>query len=153
MKLGGAYNFKFDAARTRFEFLSEGPKGRIIKLVELTFTGSHVGTGEVYNLALGDRNATGQLDDQPVTANGDAQRVLLTVAAIVETFTEQHPDAVVFATGGTPARTRLYQMGIANNLAEVQRKFEVYGLVGTHWQAFQPGVSYAGFLVRRKPGL
>ena len=152
MKLVDAYNFKFDTARTHFEFVSEGPKGRIVKLVELTSTDNYVGAGEVYNLALGDRDAAGQLDDQPVTANGDAHRVLLTVAAIVETFTEQHPDAVIFVTGGTPARTRLYQMGIANNLAEIQRNFEVHGLLGNRWQAFQQGVSYAGFLVRRKPG-
>ena len=150
MKLVDAYNFKFDTARTHFEFVSEGPKGRIVKLVELTSTDNYVGAGEVYNLALGDRDAAGQLDDQPVTANGDAHRVLLTVAAIVETFTEQHPDAVIFVTGGTPARTRLYQMGIARNLPEIQADFVIEGLTAAGWEDFQVGIPYHAFLIRRR---
>ena len=120
-------------------------------MLEFTPTGGYAGGGEIYNLALGDLGPDGELDDQPVTNNGDTQRVLLTVAAAVYTFTEQYPKLVVLVEGGTPARTRLYQMGIANNFDEIQQSFEVYGLVENQWQVFQKGVTYAAFLVRRNP--
>lgn len=149
MKLA-AYSFEYDSRRACFEFVSEGPKGQIVKLVELMPTGSFVGNQEIYNLALGDRDPTGQLDDQPISANGDAQRVLLTVAAIVDTFTTHRPGALVYAEGGTPSRTRLYQMGIANNLSLILPDFDVFGLLSDNWQVFQRGVSYEAFLVRRK---
>lgn len=151
MKLTAAYALTANDDRTVFEFISEGPKGRIGKLIELmAFANAPNATGTVYNLALGDRDANGQLDDQPVTNNGDTQRILLTVAAAIAYFTDQHPGAVVYAEGGTPARTRLYQMGIARNLPEIQAVFYVEGLFEGHWDRFRSGVTYNAFLIRRK---
>jgi hypothetical protein len=39
----------------------------------------------------------------------------------------EYPDARIFAEGSTSGRTRLYQMGIADNLLEINEKFEVEG--------------------------
>ncbi|MCU0440570.1 MAG: hypothetical protein MUC49_21965 [Raineya sp.] len=49
-----------------YEFISEGPKGKIKKIVQFTETG----TDDVYNLAFGDYNEeTKSIDDLAVTNN------------------------------------------------------------------------------------
>lgn len=66
-------------------------------------------------------------------------------------FTDKYPEAMVFATGSTKARTRLYRIGITNNLEEIQGDFEIFGLVGgTNWQPFQKQIEFEAFLVKRK---
>jgi hypothetical protein len=58
---------------------------------------------------------------------------------------------MIFATGSTKARTRLYRMGISNNLEEIQIDFEIFGLVGEKgWQPFQKHIEFEAFLVKRK---
>ena len=58
---------------------------------------------------------------------------------------------MVFATGSTKARTRLYRIGISNNLEEIQDDFEIFGLNGKKdWQPFQKQVEFEAFLVKRK---
>jgi hypothetical protein len=52
--------------------------------------------------------------------------------------------------GSTPVRTRLYRIGIANNLNEVKEKFEVLGYTNGQWYDFQKGVDYQAFLLKRK---
>lgn len=49
-----------------------------------------------------------------------------------------------------PPRTRLYQIGIAGLLTEINKDFEVYGFVNGKWQIFQKNVNYEAFLVKRK---
>jgi len=53
---------------TTFEFLSEGRKGKIVKVVQF----QQMNLENLYNLAFGDKNVdTGALDDEVVTDNGD----------------------------------------------------------------------------------
>lgn len=53
------YATKADELQTVFEFVSEGPRGRIPKLVQF----SETNLKDFYNLAFGDKNPeTGQLD-------------------------------------------------------------------------------------------
>lgn len=77
-------------------------------------------------------------------------KVLATVAATVLDFTDSYPNALIYATGSTPARTRLYRIGIANNLNEIKGKFVVLGYANDQWSQFQKGVDYQAFLVKRK---
>ena len=52
-----------------FEFISEGPKGRIEKVVVYT----EINLKNVYNLSFGDKDPlTGFLNDLTVTNNGDS---------------------------------------------------------------------------------
>lgn len=44
-------------------------------------------------------------------------------------FTLHFPDVMVYATGSTPSRTRLYQMGIIANWADIEQILDVYGFV------------------------
>lgn len=103
------YQLKAEEELTRFEFISEGPKGAIRKLIEFQRTTEP----DVYNLAFGDKHVvTGSIDDLAVSDNGDTEKVLATVVAAVYAFLDSRPTAYVYAQGSTKARTRLYRMGV-----------------------------------------
>ena len=57
---------------------------------------------------------------------------------------------MVYAKGSTDARTRLYQMGIAANLEEIQSLLTVYGFTNNTWSEFEKNINYDAFLVIRK---
>ena len=76
---------------------------------------------------------------------------MATVASTVYAFTAKYPKAHIFATGSTEVRTRLYRMGITNNLAEIQEDFYIYGMKNDEaFEKFIIGEDYIGFLVTRK---
>ena len=130
-----------------FEFISEGSKGLIHKLVRYQPTNLK----DVYNLAFGDKDhTTGNIDDTVISNNGDSEKVLATVVATVYAFTDKYPNAWIYATGSTKSRTRLYRMGITKFLSEVKDDFEVLGERFDEWEIFRENVEYEGFLVRRK---
>lgn len=109
-------------------------------------------TEGVFNLAFGDFDKkTKTINDLSVTNNGDSLKVLATVASTVYAFLEKHPNAYIVATGSTNVRTRLYRMGITNNLVEIQEDFLVYGFSekGT-WDEFEIGEDYEAFLITKK---
>jgi len=130
-----------------FEFISEGSNGLIHKLVRFQPTNLK----DVYNLAFGDKDIeTGDIDDIVISNNGDSEKVLATVVATVYAFTDKYPNAWIYATGSTKARTRLYRMGITKFLSEVKGDFEVLGQTNDDWENFKKNVEYEGFLVRKK---
>ena len=118
------YNYRSESSLQFYEFISEGPKGLIKKMVIYTETT----TENVYNLGFGDYDeSTNGINDLSVTNNGDSLKVLPTVASTVYAFTERHPNSWILATGSTSVRTRLYRMGITNNLTEIEADFIVFG--------------------------
>jgi hypothetical protein len=131
-----------------FEFLSEGPKGKVPKMVK--FQKMHL--PNLYNLAFGDKDPeTGQLDHMVVTNNGDTEKVLATVVAVVYAFTEKHPEAWIYATGSTKARTRLYRMGLNKYFDIAQEKFMMFGERQSGGMEFyEKGKDYFAFAVHRK---
>lgn len=130
-----------------FEFVSIGPKGRITKLVQYLPTNYK----NLYNLGFGDKNLdTGEFDDNIVSGNGDSEKVLATIVATLYAFTDKHREALVYATGSTPSRTRLYRMGIAKYLDEALKDFDIYGEREAKWQKFERDIDYDAFIVRRK---
>jgi hypothetical protein len=141
------YHLKSDNTFTYFEFISVGAKGAIRKMIEFQTTS----TPGVYNLAFGDKDpVTGELNDLAVSNNGDTEKVLGTVVAALYAFFSKKPEALVYATGSTPARTRLYRMGITKFYDEVQNDFYLYGQIGDKLYAFEVGKEYDGFLAQRK---
>lgn len=65
------YHLKAESKFTRFEFVSEGSKGIIRKLIEFQETTNP----DVFNLAFGDFNPqTLEIDDLAVSDNGDMIR-------------------------------------------------------------------------------
>lgn len=146
--LDDRYDVKTAPDFTSFEFNSTGPKGTVSKVVRYT----EINLRSFYNLGFGDKDElTGFISDLTVTNNNDSQKVLATVAATLYAFTEAYPNATVIATGSTEARTRLYGMGIANNLETIKLDFEVLGLaVAGEWEPFRKDTTYGAFLVTRK---
>ena len=142
------YLYKTEDKFTIFEFVSEGPKGSIKKMVEYTETA----TENVYNLGFGDYDeTTNSINDLSVTNNGDSLKVLATVASTVYAFIERHPNAYILATGSTNVRTRIYRMGITNNLAEITEDFVVYGFLDQgNCEEFEIGEDYEAFLITKK---
>ncbi len=146
------YLYKSEESFKVYEFVSEGPRGQIKKVVQY----SETGTEHVYNLGFGDYDeATQSIDDFSITNNGDSLKVLATVASTVYAFTEKYPQAWVFATGSSLVRTRLYRMGITNNLADIKEDFAVYGLTVTNntWEEFVVGEDYEAFLITKKENI
>jgi hypothetical protein len=141
------YEVRVELDATLFKFISEGPRGKVEKIVYYTKT-----RGEnIYNLGFGDYNEfINDFDDKVVTNNGDSQKVLATVAKSLFTFTDRYPGAAVIATGSTVARTRLYRMGITNNLLLIENDFHVFGYKGKEFVKFEKNGHYEGFLVKRR---
>jgi len=92
------YNYRSESTLQFYEFINEGPKGLIKKMVIYTETT----TENVYNLGFGDYDeSTNGINDLSVTNNGDSLKVLATVASTVYAFTEKYPNAWILATGST----------------------------------------------------
>lgn len=141
------YPVTIGATSMVYEFISQGISGDISKLVIYSETHLH----NFYNLGFGDKDEiTGNIDDKVITNNGDSEKVLATVAATLYIFTDEFPDAMIFAIGSTKARTRLYRIGITNNIEAIESDFEVFGLADQKWQPFKKAVEYDAFLVKRK---
>lgn len=142
------YSYKTESNFEFFEFYSEGPKGIIKKVVEFQPTSKE----NIYNLAFGDYDESkNRIDDLAVSNNNDSFKVLATVASIVYAFAEKHPDVWIIATGSTKSRTRLYRMGITNNLVEIAKDFYLYGFnFKGEWVKFTIGEDYEAFLITKK---
>jgi hypothetical protein len=72
------------------------------------------------------------------------------VASITVHFTASKPQAVIFARGSTPSRTRLYQIGITAHIHEIHKDFDIHGFRKDKWERFQKNSKYEAFLLRRK---
>ena len=141
------YRLKAEKSLMVFEFISQGPKGEIPKLVKY----SETNLKDMYNLAFGDKDSkTGNINDTVISNNGDSDMVLATVVSTVYAFTDKYPDSWVFAIGSTKSRTRLYRMGITKYISEIKKDFQVYGLREDELEKFEKEVEYEAFLVKRK---
>jgi len=140
------YSLTADLLHESYEFLSEGPKGTIRKVIQY----EEVNPG-VYNLAFGDWDEKKQrINDKSRTNNEDRDKVLATVAGSVVLFMEEHPDATVIAMGETPAKTRLYQMGLNQNRTEINALYNIVGFRSGAWEPFRDDRNYEAFSLQKK---
>jgi hypothetical protein len=56
----------------------------------------------------------------------------------------------ILIRGRSPARMRLYQMGIASAWEEINERYDILGKCNNNWIPFKKGVNYEAFLVFRK---
>jgi len=63
---------------------------------------------------------TRKINNSVVTNYGDGEKVWATVAATFFEFTNKFPDAMVIAIGSAKARTRLYRIGITNDMESIK---------------------------------
>jgi hypothetical protein len=141
------YQLEVDSTFMAFEFISEGPKGKINKLIMY----SETDVKGIYNLSFGDRiGNSNEIDDLIVTDNKDSEKVLATVVASIYTFTNKYPQAWVILTGSTKARTRLYRMGISIYFEELNKDFFINGYTDNKWVIFDKNINFEAFSVKRK---
>ena len=132
-----------------FEFISEGPKGKIRKIIR--YISRDVNGILFYNLGFGDLDEeTGQINELAISDNNDRNKVPATVAATVLAFTLRFPGAIIYARGSTLARTRLYQIGVVAHWDQIIGLLEVYGFANGKWEKFAKNVNYDALLVFRK---
>lgn len=142
------YNIRATSDRLQFEFVSEGPKGLIIKRIEYTYIQSL----DFWNLGFGDYGpTTQQIDDQTVSDNGDGRKVLATVVASLQEFITMYPDATVFFTGSTVQRTKVYGWAVSKYWLDISAYFRVEGVTDTgKTLPFMPELDFVGFLIYKK---
>jgi hypothetical protein len=142
------YSFTKEPEIFYYEFFSEGPNGKIRKVVQFKQISA---TGDIYNLGFGDFNEdTNVVDDLSVSDNKDTQKVLATVAKTVIDFMQQHPRSIVLAKGSTPSRTRLYQMGISQFWDEIAGMFLIKGFKEGNWHPYEKGKNFEAFFIVKK---
>ena len=119
---------------------------------------SSVVSANRYNVALEDWT-DGKIEDNLITNNGDVKMVMATIGRIVMYYTHHFPDREIFAAGSTRNRSRLYQMLVSNNLAEIGKNFTVFGIryadqvtdeLETYAEMFEKTETYGAILIIRK---
>lgn len=137
-----------DSKFAKFEFISEGHKGRILKRIEFASTQWQ----GVYNLSFGDIKANGELDDLTISNNGDRNKILATILRVVDNYTRRFPKRWVFFKGSTEHRTRLYRMAVSLHLEELSEMFEILADLNGDWEfvRFRKGLNIKAFLIKRK---
>ena len=143
------YEYKKSETFGQFFFHSDGPKGRIRKVVMYRYLGKIDGFHQ-FSVGFGDYNLTsGKISDLTVTDNKDLEKVLATVAATAIEFTRSIRKCKLSITGSTLARTRLYQMKIAAYYDNISELFDIEGETEKGWEKFERGKSYLGFRFKR----
>ena len=67
-------------------------------------------------------------------------------------FTDENPEALIYAIGSTKTRTRLYQIGITKFIEKAKADFIIYGQIEKEWYFFEKDTNYDAFLVKRIKG-
>jgi hypothetical protein len=129
-----------------FDFISTGRNGTIQKRIAFTETDWK----NVYNLAFGDIDDDGSINDSSVSNNGDRNKILATVARVVDDYTKRYPDRWIIFKGSTDERTRLYRMAVGLHLEELSATFEIYGYVDEQFILFNKELKISAFLIKRK---
>ncbi len=114
-----------------FSFVSEGPQGRIVKIVKYEML-----RPSLYNLAFGDKINNLDLDDEVVSNNSDTSKVLSTVIFTIGLFFEKVPNAFLVIRGSDSARNKLYCRVVKNNFELFSQEFIILG--GTKEKPMEP---------------
>jgi hypothetical protein len=129
-----------------FECASIGDKGHILKRIEFTPTEFP----DIINLAFGDIEEDGQIDDRCISDNGDRNKILATIAFAVDVYLGRYPDKWIYFQGSTDQRTRLYRMAIGLNLDELLTRFEIYGEYAGKIHPIKNNLEVKALLVKKK---
>jgi hypothetical protein len=135
---------------TRYTFVSQG-KTKIVKVVEFV----PLRLKNMMNLGFGDLLPDGSLDDMAVSDNGDIRKVLSTVVHIIRHFTTLHPEVIIFFSGSTDERIRLYGRIMKMYYASFSKEYVIFGIIEKETEnravAFDPTShsEFLAFLIKR----
>lgn len=129
-----------------FDFFSIGKNGRIPKRIEFMPTE----IPDIVNLAFGDINEDGEIDDYSISDNGDRNKILATVAFAADVYLNKYPEKWIYFKGSTDERTRLYRMAIGLNFEELAMKFDFYAEQADGIIPFRKNIEVKGILVKKR---
>lgn len=145
------YPYKNTHLFANFEFESVGPNGKIKKIIQYELMGYLKDGTPLFNLAFGDYNKKRKnYSDLTISNNEDKNKVLATVAGTVLDFSANYTRVAIHAKGSTPARTRLYQIGINMFKTEIVNYFKILGNRNDNWENLASGINYDAFLAIKK---
>lgn len=128
------------------EFISVGKNIPVKKRIEFDQTKE----SNIVNLAFGDVQKDGRIDDYAISDNGDRNKILATIAHGVNLYVNRYPEKWVYFRGSTPQRMRLYRMAITINLEELLLRFHIFAEQEHIFVPFQKNIFVAGILVKKK---
>lgn len=138
------YKYQYHTDSLWFEFLSVSNLKTVKKVVTYTpFQDSR----EIFNLGFADALPDGSFSDTNVTNNDDMEKVFATIIRTILHFFEKYPDKMIYITGSTPVRTRLYRIIILRELSKIEDTFRVLGLSGSVPEVFQKNQNYQAFVI------
>ena len=129
----------------RFIFQSIGGQGEIFKIVMFDPI-----RGRCWNLAFGDLNEHGTIDDAAISNNQDIFKIMSTVGKTVYDFFELHPDCSLQINPVDEKRKRLYNLIFQRRHLEMTRKFCLYGWSKGRKTAYRPDKTYDKFEISLK---
>lgn len=137
------YPFRASEDYLSYYFESRSEERVIPKAIQFEKIGA-----QVYNLAFGDLDSGGDINDVVVSNNGDMHKVMATVAQVVIAFFGAYPDRQIYFTGSSPSRQRLYRAILAREAERWSEVFEVQGVVQGKPVQFEGCVNYQAFLIK-----
>jgi hypothetical protein len=143
------YELEKSADGLEYSFYSEGPRGRIRKVIRFQWI-RELGSN-TFNLAFGDLiEGSGQLNDRSISNNQDRLKVLRTVAMAAANFLKDRRMAIIWIVPNSLVRARLYQMMISSIWTAIKEDYEVQGKHRPYWNHFVKGLNYTEFIVYKK---
>jgi hypothetical protein len=139
-----SYPFLHNQEKWYFEFESIGSKGVITKIVLFTKI-----KNRLWNLGFGDK-LEDDWDDEVISNNGDLIKVIATVAAIANDFSEKWPARVIFIDPVDEKRKSLYNAVFKRNQTEIEQTFQILGFYRKHWRPFDAQKMFDKFQISRK---
>lgn len=143
--LGETYQIFNGKKFHQFSFISKGPKGGIMKMVNYVHR-----EGVEYNLGFGDI-IKGRVVDSVISNNHDLVKIMNTVAKTIYLFFDEYPKYKVYIQAVDKKRLRLYHTILRRKLAEIELNFYLEGLTKEKgWEEFNPKNEYIAFRLSRK---
>ncbi len=133
MIIGETYETFSSDDFTHHLFLSEGPNGKIYKMVIFTLM-----ENGFYNLGFGDV-LDGKINDKAFSNNQDLVKVMNTIGELVYEFTRRFPSRVVYVEPVDAKRSFLYHAIFKRKLEQITPVFSVEGSMDKKdWEPFDP---------------
>ncbi|MDH7459638.1 hypothetical protein QEG73_00055 [Chitinophagaceae bacterium 26-R-25] len=129
-----------------YDFNSIGPLGVIPKRVQI----SETSVPGIFNLAFGNLDGNGKIDDYAISNDKDRNKILATIAGIVINYLDKFPNRIILFSGSTVERTRLYRMAISLNFTELSKTIDIYAIVDGEPLHFNSNVNAEAFIIKRK---
>lgn len=144
--IGETYTVLDFKDKQEFLFLSEGPKGAILKAVVYQRMDENL-----YNLAFGDVGENDEINDSVVSNNKDLVKIMNTVAKTVYIFMDCYPERQIHIRPVDGKRSNLYHAIFQRKWDEMSVMFKLEGLTKKQtWEEFNSEKRYLAFKLTKK---